>query len=236
MAEWRIGRGWSERELEDRLNRAKSLPRNFLDSPARMTLENGWHYYHSEAVVAWERPGTPQPDGPFQRGRIVVSNYEFSDPAIVIAHFAPQDPLLGRTMLLEVRAFRVLHYLSGVVVGAVESETADGKTIFGFRYDTLEGHIEAGTEWFLLTKDHASGEIRLRIEASWRPGQFPNWWSRLGFFFVGPHYQKLWHHRAHSIAAQLMKDPTLQSPEPREGRLVHTTPEVIFKRKRGSHV
>ena len=28
-----------------------------------------------------------------------------------------------------------------------------------FRYDTLEGHIERGYEWFLLTKDHATGGI-----------------------------------------------------------------------------
>lgn len=236
MAEWRIGRGWPESELEERLEAARSLPRNYSDPPDQMTLENGWHHYYSEAIVARERPGAPPPEGPFERGRIVVANYEFSDPRIVIAHFAPDEPLLGRYMLLEMRAFRVLHFLSGVVVGAVRSEEAGGKTIFGFRYDTLEGHIEAGTEWFLLTKEHATGEIRLRIEASWRPGQFPNWWSRLGFSLTGPRYQKIWHRRAHGIAARLMHDPTLRPPEPEDGRLVHTTPEVIFKRTKASHV
>lgn len=236
MAELRIGRGWSEAELEERLDRSKLLRRSFSDPPDQMTVDHGWNKYYSEAVVAREPSGPPQVNAAFERGWIVVANYEFSDPEIVIGHFDPHAPLLGRYMLLEVRALRVLHYLSSVVVGDVRSEQNDDRTVYGFRYDTLEGHIERGFEWFLLTKDHATGEIRFRVEAAWRPGDFPNWWSRLGFSLIAPHYQKAWHHHAHARLARLIHDRTLKPPEPEEGLLVHTGPEVEFKRFQARHV
>lgn len=236
MAEWRIGRGWAEAELEKRLDALPALGRNFSDSPDQMTLENGWNQYFSEAVIAYERPGPPEEEGSFERGRVAVANYEFSDPRIVIAHFDPDTPLRERHMLLELQALRVLHYLSGVVVGAVRSEALEDKTVFGFRYDTLEGHIERGAEWFLLTKEHESGAIRFRIEAAWLPGQFPNWWSRLGFSFLGPLHQRIWHRRAHTLMAQLARDPTLGAPKPEGGRLVHSPPDVVFKRLKAEDV
>lgn len=236
MAEWRIGRGWTEAELAERLDNARSLERNVSDPPEEMTTATGWNQYYSEAVIAREPPGPPEQDGAFVRARRGVAHYEFSDPRIVTAHFAPGVPLQERHMLLEVRAFRVLHYLSGVVVGAVRSESTDDETVFGFRYDTLEGHIERGIEWFLLTKDHATGAIRFRIEAAWLPGQFPNWWSRLGFAVVGPLYQRIWHRRAHALLAQRARDPALRTVQHGDGRLVHSPPEVIFKRYNRSDV
>jgi hypothetical protein len=159
----------------------------------------------------------------------------FSDPGIIIAHFEPDVPLLGRPMLLEIRALRLMHYLGGGVVGATRSEQDAERTIFGFRYDTLEGHIERGVEWFLLTKLHATGEIRFRIEAAWRPGQFPNWWSRVGFNWIGPMYQKVWHRRAHALLATLVRDPDPAPDAPTSGRLVHTDLEFEFKRLKTPH-
>ena len=236
MSEWRFGQGWSEAELEARLEGARQLERSFSTPLDQMTPENGWHRYFSEAVIARERPGIPEEEGPFERGREAVATYQFSDPKIVIGHFDPDTPLLGRRLLLEMRALRVLYYLSGVVVGDVRSEVEEGKTTFGFRYDTLEGHIEKGTEWFLLTKEHETGAIRFRIEAAWRPGQFPNWWSRLGFLILGPLYQKIWHHRAHTLMAKLAQQPAPHPPEPEEGHLIHTNPEITFKRYKAHNV
>ena len=231
MAGWRIGRGWTEAELEARLARAQRLPRNFSDSPEEMTLERGWHHYFSEAVIGREDPGPPRAEGPFARGRIAVASYAFSDPRIVIGHFDPEAPLLGRVMLLELRALRVLHYLGAVVVSAVhEDEAGEEQTAYGFRYDTLEGHIECGLEWFLLTKAHRTGDLRFRIEAYWRPGQFPNWWSRTGFTYLGPRYQRKWHHNAHALMARLVRDPAVEEPAPAAGALVHADPAVVFRR------
>lgn len=230
MAEWRIGRGWTEDELARRLKRLPALPRNFSDPPERMTIEHGWRQYYSEAIIARGRPGPPEKGGPFERGRTAVRDYQFSDPRIVTAHFAPDEPLLGRRLLLELKALGVLRYLGGAVVGAVRSDSDEERTVFGFRYDTLEGHLEQGAEWFLLTKEHATGELRFRIEAAWRPGQFPNWWSRLGFAVLGPLYQRLWHHRAHYLMAGLVRVPDPEAIEPEGRRVAHARPDVIFKR------
>ena len=230
MAEWRLGRGWTERELEERLARARDLPRNYTAPVEGMSVEAGWNEYFSEAVIGHEEPGPATSGGPFSRGKKALAGYAFSDPRIVVAHFDPQVPLLNRYMLLEARAFRVLHYLGGVVVGAVREESDEQRTVFGFRYETLEGHIERGAEWFLLTKEHATGDLRFRIQAAWKPGQFPNWWSRVGFSLVGGHYQERWHRNAHAAMQHLVRDPKLARVTGRKERLVHSAPDVIFKR------
>lgn len=230
MADWRIGRGWTEEELKTRLASAEHLGRNFGAAYDEMTVHNGWNEYYSEAIVATEPPGEPLADGPFARGRLAVATYEFSDPRVVIGHFDPHRPLLGRPMLLELRAMRLLRYLSAVVVGDVRDEVGDEASVFGFRYDTLEGHIERGIEWFLLTKIHETGEIRFRIQAAWLPGDFPNWWSRVGFNAVAPFYQRRWHQKAHALLARLMRVPIDAAAVEGDGELVHTDPEVIFQR------
>ncbi|HEX6982546.1 MAG TPA: DUF1990 family protein [Balneolaceae bacterium] len=233
MINWRIGgQGWPESALEEQLDLLPGLERNFSDPPEQLTLERGWHQYSSESVIAEGRPGLPEENDFFERGHAAITNYEFSDPRIVIAHFDPGLPLMGRHILLEMRALRFLHYLTGVVVGDVRSEQREDKTVFGFRYDTLEGHIERGAEWFLLTKNHHTGEIRFRIEAGWRPGQFPNWWSRFGFFLLGRHYQKLWHKRAHQLMSEIVHGSASSTLEQGTGKLVHSGPEVIFKRSK----
>lgn len=230
MAEWRIGRGWSDRELAERIEAARGLPLNFTDPPEQMTAERGWNRYFSESVIAREPPGPPVPEGRFARGSVAVAAYYFSDPTIVTGHFDPAEPLLGRPMLLELKPLGVLHFLSGVVVAAVRDETGDERSVFGFRYDTLQGHIERGREWFLLTKEHATGEISFRIEAAWLPGEFPNWWSRVGFHTIGIRYQRVWHHRAHGRLHRLAHDPDLHPPTPEDGPLARTGPRVTFQR------
>jgi uncharacterized protein (UPF0548 family) len=236
MIEWRLGRGWSDDELETRLAQVRRLDRNFDVPLEEMTVANGWNEYYSEAVVGQEPPGPPLADGPFERGKAAVEGYLFSDPGIVIGHFDRQEPLLGRPMILELRALRALHFITGVVVGAVRFDEEEDVTVFGFRYDTLEGHIERGNEWFLVTKDHTTGEIRFRIQAAWLPGDFPNWWSRLGFHVFGPSHQRKWHHRAHALLAQLVRVPEVTGEHPGSRRMVHTDPDVVFERFKAKNV
>jgi uncharacterized protein (UPF0548 family) len=210
--EWRLGHGWTAVELERRLAGLRQQP--VTAAPAL-----GGARYHSEAVVFQESPGPPQADGGFARGRELVRRYEFSDPRIVTGHFDRGAELLGRPMLLEIKVLG-LRYLCGVLVGAVADRQEAGRTVFGFRYDTLAGHIEAGTEWFLLTKDHASGEVRFRIEALWREGRFPNWWSRSGFRLLGRRYQRAWHRLAYLRLRTHLQARGLPAL-PRGDRLLH---------------
>lgn len=231
VPEWRFGSGWSVTELEHHLSRLRDRKTNFSESWHRMTVERNWNRYSSEAVLAQELSGPPLPDGFFQRARIGLENYKFSDPEIVVAHFDPRTPLLGRLILLEIKIWR-LHYLNGVVVSEVRSDDEGGVTTFGFQYDTLEGHLERGSEWFLLQKDHASGIIRYRIEAAYRPGAFPNWWSRMGFKLFASRFQRRWHYEAGRRLRLLGLHGELTSSAPDHGRLVHEGPEVIFERRR----
>lgn len=225
MAEWRIGRSWSEEALRTRLAALGDAARNF-DVTEPMTAANGWKHHESETTVARERAGPPEPGGAFERAREAVARYEFSDPRIVTAHFDPASPLEGRRILLELKPV-FLRFLAGTVVTAVRDESSDTETLFGFRYDTLQGHIERGGEWFLLIKSHATGDVRFRIAADWQAGDFPNWWSRLGFRFLGPHYQRLWLRRSHARLRYLI-EADRAVPEP-EARLLHEGPEDITR-------
>jgi len=235
MTEWRIGRGWTNEELRERLDVVRTLDRNFDEPIEQMGLDHGWDEYFSEAIVGYEPEGPPMEDGPFERCSRAVAKYEFSDPRIVVGHFPAEDELLGRRMILELKALRMIRYLGSVVVSAVRDERGAERTVFGYRYDTLEGHIERGAEWFLLSKDHETGELRFRIEAVWRPGQFPNWWSRVGFSVLGPLYQRKWHARAHGYLAEIARDPSLPEATVGEEAIVTTPPEVIFKRFKAHH-
>src|SRR5207248_6761323 len=142
-----------------------------------------------------------------------------SDPRIVVGHFDPQAPLVGRNMLLEIKCLG-FRFLNGVRVHSAREDQDHRRSIFGFRYDTLEGHIEQGFEWFLLTKDHESGAIWFKIEAHWRLGQFPNWWSRVGFRLIGERYRALWRRRAPERLRDLAQSPE-ERPAAAAGELAH---------------
>nr|MDQ3070752.1 DUF1990 domain-containing protein [Acidobacteriota bacterium] len=216
--EWRLFRGWSPDELKARLNRLESTPLNFDAIETLMTADNGWHHYYSEAIIAIE----PEGHAHFDRARVALANYQFSDPAVVTAHFAPETPLLTRRLLLEIKVLG-LRYMCCAAVHKVRDEPG----VFGFRYDTLEGHIERGLEWFLLTRNE-KGEIRFRIEARWQRGDLPNWWSRIGFALLARPYQKRWHREAHRRMSLLAHYGSTARPRADAAGLTHQGLDVTF--------
>jgi uncharacterized protein (UPF0548 family) len=224
MAEWRLLRGWSDAELSSRLDQARTLPRNFDESEAGMTPERGWSRHHSTAVIAAEPPGPPVSGGPFERAWEQISRFAFSDPRIVKGHFNPSAPLERRVMLNEVLIWG-LRYLNPVMITAVRIHADEQRTTRGFRYETLQGHFETGLEWFLLVKEHRSGEVTFTIHAGWRGGQLPNWWSKLGFKLLAPRYQRAWHRLAHLRLRQLVGSTGL-APLPRGKQLVTQGPPL----------
>jgi uncharacterized membrane protein/uncharacterized protein (UPF0548 family) len=216
--EWRFRRGWDERELAERLDAIDPNGRNFGGDAAELVPANGWNHVRSQALVARDVGGAPRPGDAFDRARRFVERWEFSDPRIVVGHFDPRRPFAGRVMLLELRPL-MLRFLCPAVVGGVREETGDGTTTFGFSLETLEGHVERGREWFFVLKDHATGEVRFRVEAAWRPGQFPGWWAWLGFQVLGRRYQRAWHRLAHVRLRTLLAAGVEPGEAPR--RLVH---------------
>jgi uncharacterized membrane protein/uncharacterized protein (UPF0548 family) len=217
MAEWRLGREWAAHELARRLDEAARLRRNF-DIDEGLSTAHGWNRHASRAVIAREALGRPAADGPFERGWTLVQQFAFSDPRIVRAHFDHEAPLMGRRMLLEIRVLG-LHYLGATVVGAVRDDSDGGRTLRGYRYDTLEGHIERGCEWFLVAKNHATGEVTFTVRAAWQHGELPNVWSRIGFRLLVRRYQRAWHRLAHLRLWAMLGSVGLD-PLPRPDRLV----------------
>lgn len=217
MSEWRLFKGWTAEELRERLQRLSSAQVNFNGTEEELTGEQGWNHYHSEAVILAHSDNTS-----FQRARVALANYQFSDPRIVVAHFDPKGSLLGRRILLEIRVLG-LRYLCPALVTNVRDEAS----VYGFRYDTLEGHIERGMEWFLLTRD-ANGAIRFRIEARWQPGDMPNWWSRAGFSVLSGYFQRRWHRRAHNLLSLLARFGSTVRPPRDAAGLTHQGIDVTF--------
>lgn len=206
MAEWRFLRRWDDGELDRALESAHGLPLNF-DLHSEMSPRTGWNIVKSRALIACEEAGPP--GRTFEQLWYALGRFHHSDPRIVLAHFREGVPLLDRYQLLELHSIG-LRYLCPVMIGDTREEQFETATLRGFCLDTLDGHIERGREWFLLDKDHRTGEVRFRIEAIWRPGDFPNEWSRIGFGLVGRRYQRAWHRLCHlrlrRIAAGLHPD------------------------------
>ena len=224
MAEWRFGRGWRDDELAPRLARARASRRNFEESDDQMTLERGWSRHYSKAVIAREGEGPPEPGGAFERARPLLERYAFSDPRIVKAHYDAASPFLGRVMLIEVQVLG-LHYLGSAVVSIVRNDRDATSSVHGFRYDTLAGHFERGSEWFLVTKDHGTGEVTFTVHAGWKRGDLPNAWSRIGFSILAPRYQRAWHRLAH-LRMRAMLGSVGLDPLPVGSRLVHQGPPL----------
>ena len=213
MALLRFGRGWSASRLRSHLEQLRQTPKNFqVDGFESLREDEGWASERATWHIGWEQPGRPEPAGIFERLEAAVADFAFSDPRIVQAYFDPDEPLLGRTMVLELKALG-LHFLCGARVSEVVNTHQGGTSCWGYRYDTLQGHIERGMEWFRVTKDHASGEVGFGIESRWKPGDFPNWWTRRGFDWVGGHYRIRWMERA-PIRLQSLCGPTCATTEP----------------------
>ena len=223
MAEWRFGRGWRDDELAVRLAQAQASERNF-DLNEEMTAERGWSRHYSSAIIAREAPGPPEPGGPFERARPLLERYAFSDPRIVKAHYDAAAPFLGRVMLLEAQVWG-LHYLGAAIVSMLRDDRDATRSEHGFRYDTLASHFERGSEWFVVTKDHPSGDVTFTVHAVWQRGALPNFWSRIGFHLLAPRYQRAWHRLAHLRMRAFLGSVNLE-PLPRGARLVHQGPAL----------
>ncbi|OQO94589.1 DUF1990 domain-containing protein [Saccharomonospora piscinae] len=106
-----------------------------------------------------EPPGPPEPGGTWDRACALVRDYEFSPPEIVRALYDPGAPLLGRDLLLQAR-FHGLHFYCGVRITEVVDEVRrGGDRVWGWSYETLEGHLERGKVTYEVVKHAASGRV-----------------------------------------------------------------------------
>jgi uncharacterized protein (UPF0548 family) len=179
-----------------------------LDGRDATTGEAGWNVDDYRQPLPPERPGPPEPGGTWERARELMLDYEFADPRIVRAVYAPDSQLEGRDMLLEAR-FLGLRFRFGVRVEGVVDETCEteGRTIrvWGWSYRTLQGHLEMGQMDYELWKWLDSGEVEFRIHVVSRPARITNPIVRLGFRIFGRRQQVRFAKRACERMACLLE-------------------------------
>ena len=162
--------------------RGRSL--NF--DPARVgrpTPAQGWHVDDLRQALPAELPGPPRPRASWEVARHLMRHYKVADPSIVRAFYDEHEPLEGRTMLLELRFWR-LRFPVGVRVGEAYDERRDvaGRParVSGWNYRTLEGHLEIGQMAWEVWKWEDTGAVEFHIHAFSRAAPTNSVLVRLG--------------------------------------------------------
>ena len=152
------------------------------------TPETGWRRDDMVESLPAEAPGPPEPGGSWELTRRLVTDYQLADPSQVRAIFDDQTPFDGRDMLLRIRLAGV-HFDVGVRIGGSYDRTrdVDGRParVYGWYYDTLEGHFERGRMHYEVWKWLDSGEVEFRLHAVSRGAETGPWVLRTGFRLVG---------------------------------------------------
>lgn len=148
---------------------AASVWAGLADAPVNYTAGEvrrpAWNIDTHRAALPAERPGPPQPGGCWERACLLVRDYEFSPPEIVRALYDPAAPLLGRDMLLQAR-FHGMHFYCGVRVTEVVDEMRDnGDRVWGWAYETLQGHLERGKVTYEVVKRERTGEVQFVVSS-----------------------------------------------------------------------
>ena len=150
--------------------------------------ENGWHVDDLCERLPSEPPGPPVDGGSWEIARRLMRGYEFADPSIVRAVYDPDEALEGRTMLLQLR-FHGLRFHGGVRVSEVydDERKRAGRTarVWGWAYQTLEGHLEMGQMDWQVWKWLDTGQVEFRIHSYSRAAPDRNPIVRLGFRLFG---------------------------------------------------
>jgi uncharacterized protein (UPF0548 family) len=173
---------------------------------AEPTTQNGWHIDNHASELPPERPGPPVRGGSWEIARELSIGYKFVDPKIVRAFFDQEEPLEGRTLLLEVH-FLGLRIYVGVRVGTVFDGlvTRNGQNvrIFAWNYQTLQGHFEMGRISYEVWKWIQTGRIEFRITAFSRRADPENLLVRIGFLLFGRKRQMQFGRKACDRMAEL---------------------------------
>jgi hypothetical protein len=179
--------------------------------------EGHWHVDSVATVIGREAPGPPEPGGPWETGCRLVSQYEFADARILRAVYRDGRDLLGRNMLLEGRFYGLRFYL-GVRVTGVIDETRDTRRgrerVWGWCYQTLQGHLEQGRLSYEVVKNLGTGEVKFRVTGYSRPAYIPNPVIRLGFWLFGRWTQERFYQNIQRRMYRLTQDARRGRPLP----------------------
>ncbi|WP_225847459.1 DUF1990 family protein [Streptomyces sp. HPF1205] len=208
---------------------AVRLWRDLADAPVNYSVGEvrrpAWTIDTHRAALPAERPGPPQPGGCWERACSLVRDYEFSPPEIVRALYDPAAPLLGRDMLLQGR-FHGMHFYCGVRVTEVVDEVRDnGDRVWGWAYQTLQGHLERGKVTYEVVKRQSTGEVAFVVSSHAQGAPTLDRFTFLGWRLFGRRTQLRFYRRCRQrlrdfVEAALRGDPRPPGPAERLGPLV----------------
>jgi uncharacterized protein (UPF0548 family) len=179
--------------------------------------EGHWRVDSGTAVIGQESPGPPVVGGPWQTACRLVSQYEFADGPILRAVYRADRELLGRDMLLEGR-FWVLRFYLGVRVTGVIDLTRDAREgperVWGWSYQTLQGHLEQGRLGYEVIKNLGTGQVLFRVSGYSRPAPIPNPVIRWGFHLFGRRIQQRFYRNIQARMSRLLQAAQRGRPLP----------------------
>jgi uncharacterized protein (UPF0548 family) len=179
--------------------------------------EGHWHVDAGVTVLGREGPGEPEPGGPWATACRLVSQYEFADARILRGVYWQDSELLGRNMLLEARFFGLRFYLGVRVTGVIDEERDSGggpERVWGWCYQTLDGHLEQGRLSYEVIKNLASGQVTFRVAGYSRRAPIPNPVIRLGFQLFGRWTQQRFYRNVQRRMAELVRAAQRGQPLP----------------------
>jgi len=152
-------------------------------------VDGYWHVDSRATLIGQEEPGPPERGGPWDTACHLISQYEFADARILRGVYRRGGDLLGRDMLLEARFFGLRFYLGVRVTGIIDEEREgdDGgpERVWGWWYQTLEGHLEQGRLSYEVIKNLGSGQVTFRVAGYSRGAPIGNPVIRWGFRLFG---------------------------------------------------
>lgn len=170
------------------------------------TPENGWRVDDYRQPLPAEPPGPPVAGGSWEVARRLVRDYAYADPAIIRRVYRTGDPERGRDMLLEARFYGLRFHLGvrvGEVVDGLYEHRGRPARVWGWNYQTLQGHLERGQMDHGVRKWIDTGEVEFYLHAVSRRARIANPIVRLGFVLFGRHMQVKFHRRACRRMAEL---------------------------------
>lgn len=181
--------------------------------------EGHWHVDSGCTVIGQELPGPPERGGPWETARHLVGLYEFADGPILRAVYRSDQDLLGRDMLLEGRFCGLRFYLGVRVTGVIDVTRDSGsgpERVWGWCYQTLQGHLEQGRLTYEVIKKESTGQVIFHITGYSRPADIPNPLIRWGFRLFGHQAQERFYRNVQSRMYHLLEAARrgLPAPEP----------------------
>lgn len=177
--------------------------------------------------LAREAPGPPERDGTWETACRLVSQYEFADARILRAVYRSGDELLGRNMLLEGRFFGLRFYLGVRITGVIDEarDTRGGQEqVWGWCYQTLQGHLEQGRLGYEVIKNLGTGQVAFRVDGYSRQAPISNPVISLGFRLFGRWAQRRFYRnierRMHHLVQDARRGLPLPAPKVRADGIV----------------